>query len=128
MKEKVYKRGKTKKGEPVMMTKLDNGNFKVYVARKNYVKGKTQSAYRLIVPKNMSNRDRQLYDTNGMSEAEVFKMFKSKSTGGISEEAYNAQKHEWGTDVGDDWSRSVTPGQEPKKKKVKNFKEWFDAD
>ena len=45
-------------------------------------------------------------------------------------EKYNPQKHEWGSDAGTAWAKSMTPGEgsvKKEKKKVKSYREHLDV-
>lgn len=84
-KVKALKKGKTKKGEPVMLAKSPNGNYHVWIQRTNYSAGRDVKSWRRISPNSrMSFKDEQEYLSTGepdLKKAEA--LFKRRATGGI---------------------------------------------
>lgn len=81
----ALKKGKTKKGEPVMLAKMSNGNYHVFVQKTNYSAGRNvQKWYRVSPRRNMPFKDEQEYLKTGepdLKKAEA--LFKKRATGGI---------------------------------------------
>lgn len=82
---KAVKQGKTKKGDPVILAKLPNGNYHVMVQRTNYSRGKDVKSWVRVSPKaNMPFRDEQEYLKTGEPDLKAAeKLFKKRATGGI---------------------------------------------
>lgn len=84
-KVKALKKGKTKKGDPVMLAQSPNGNYHVWIQRTNYSAGRNVKKWFRISPRrNMPFKDEQEYLRTGepdLKKAEA--LFKKKATGGI---------------------------------------------
>lgn len=85
---KAVKQGKTKKGEPVILAKMPNGNYHVMIQRTNYSKGKDVKTWTRVSPKaNMPFKDEQEYLKTGESDLKAAeKLFKKRATGGVVKE------------------------------------------
>lgn len=84
-KVKALMRGKTKKGEPVMLAKLPNGNYHVFIQKTNYERGRdVKNWYRIPPRRNMPDKDEQeFYKTGEPDKDAAMKLFKRRATGGI---------------------------------------------
>lgn len=84
-KVKPIMRGKTKKGEPVILAKMPNGNYHVFIQRTNYQGGRdVKNWYRISPRSKMPFKDEQEYLKTGEPDKDAaIKLFKKRATGGI---------------------------------------------
>ena len=82
---KVVKKGKTKRGEPVMLAKSPNGNYHVWIQKTNYSAGRdVKRWFKISKQRNMSHKDEQEYLKTGEPDlATAEKLFKRRATGGV---------------------------------------------
>ena len=81
-KEVWVKRGKNAADKTVAMSRLPNGNYLVYVAAHNYVRGNIHKTLRVAMPKaRMSHQEFQKYAREGMPKEDAEKFYQKKIKG-----------------------------------------------